>query len=223
MKTNTAFESKMREANYASLDAFRSALRQHPLIADYVCDLLVARGVVEVRDDGSVVGLAGSGGVATGARRGSRAAEPSAEKGEWKPHWPDRGELIEAMRPDDEHSCYRFSEIQETLQVSGEPHSHWIVLHGLWSLIKEGVVEKKGKGYVLTDAAESRHPSSYNVITMALKKAGPPYLVADVDKAIRSIPGHNFYGKHTAYTADDPLLQKDVDGWVKARKGDGLL
>ncbi len=204
----------MREANYASLDAFRSAIRGNPFIADYVCDLLIARGVVVLRDDGSVVGVAGgSGGRALKSEPGDKRA--------WKDHWPDRGELIEAVRANYEDGM-TFGEIQQHLKEFGEPCSHWIILHGLWNLIAANVVEKFGKKYRLTASGEVSHPAIYKVITEALKKAGEPYEINKVMAEIKAVPGHNFFGKHSSHTSD-PTTQEKVDTWVEFRKKEGLL
>lgn len=222
MKTNQILESKIREANYASLDAFRSALRSHPLVADYVCDLLIARGVVTLQEDGSVIGIPASAS-AIRSGRATTTVDPT-KKGEWKAHWPDKGELIEVISQEDEdgNSGILFGSLQEYLQAQGEPHSHWILLHSLWNLLAAGLVEKKGKKYVMTPAGAAKHPSNDHAFTMALKKAGPPYAVDAVARALREIPGHNFYGKHSAYK-ENPLTQKEVDLGVKYRKQSGAL
>lgn len=218
MKTNTVFESKMREANYASLDVFRGALRSHPLVADYVCDLLIARGVVALREDGSVVGVVGEG---ESTARGKRAAV-SARKGEWKDHWPERGELIDCIRGYDEDGTISFGDLQTWLKELGEPHGHWIVLHALWNLMEAGIVRKEGKKYSLTETGDETHPTIAEAITRALKKAGPPYKLEAVLGALREIPGHNFFGRHSAHS-NDPTTQQRVDSWIDSRKQQGLL
>lgn len=201
----------MREANYTSLDVFRSALRSHPLIADYVCDLLVARNVVAVRDDGSVIG------VAAGAITGRAAAAP---KGTWKDNWPNRSELIESIRGFDEDETAAFGDIQQTLKEIEEPFAHWIILHALWNLMAEGVVEKRGKKYAVTPKGEALHPKTHVVITQALKQVGPPYGVEAVLAALRAIPGHNYFNK---FQAKETTTQERVNAWVEFRKKDGTL
>lgn len=222
MKTTHVFESKIREQVFGSTDDARSFIRQSPLIGDYVLDLLVERKVLAVRDDGSV-------GAVVPPKPGRVGAAKPVVDGAWRPHWPDRAEVIEACRanevaipdPDEPNRGATFAEIQSHLKDFGEPHSHWLVLHSVWALVKEGIIEKRGKQYWVTEYGHKKHPRPFDAWTQALQKVGPPYPADAVREALRVIPGHFIYSKHGQ--KEDYPTQGDVDGVVEARKSRGLL
>lgn len=195
MKTIEVFEKKMREANFVSLEAVRAVIKHHPLCADYVLDVLVDRGVLTVKEDGSVAGV--EEGVTV-----SKLKTP----GTWGSLWPDREVLVGILAG----RALKFTEIQKALSSRGEPNGHWVVVHALRYLEKEGWLVRDGKRYALKEAGveiedvedaapidveamrkrlveagveivpidvetEEGRFDPYPIVTRALKQVGPPY------------------------------------------------
>lgn len=178
MDTIKAFERKMREANFASLDEARSSLKAHPLSAEYTLALLVERGVLAVTEDGAVIPGRGPDPLVV-PKRGSLAKTPLGPD-DWKPEWPQKDLLMSYLDGGYEGPSVKFKWVQKMLASRGQPHSHWITLHAIWHLMKQGWAEKDGNGYKLTELG-SDHATSYPEI--ASEPAG--YSMEDV-KAFRA-------------------------------------
>ncbi len=138
MKTIEVFEKKMREAKFVSLEAVRAVIKHHPLCADYVLDVLVDRGVLTVNEDGSVAG----------AEEGVPVASKLKSPRTWGLGWPDREVLVGIMAG----RSLKFTDIKKALADKNEPNGHWVVVHALRYLEKEGRLVRDGKQYALKGA-----------------------------------------------------------------------
>ena len=147
MNTINAFEKKMREAKFASLDEARKTLSSHPLAGDYILDLLVDRGVMMVTEDGAVIG-----GYEVVAKDGpDNPDKPKLGPDEWKKEWPQRDLLMAYLECPDDQPSAKFRWVQKMLVSRDQPATHWITLHAIWHLMKHGFAEKSGGGYRLTE------------------------------------------------------------------------
>lgn len=190
MKAIKAFENKMRDANYASLDDARSGIRSHPLVGDYLIDLLVERKVLRVTEDGAVIGCVFTALI-------ERADPKDKVSAEWKSTWPKRHSLISWLYAEDDEPGCEFRKLQKNLKENNEVHGHWICLHAIWNLTKAGLVEKRHDGYRLTPLGVTEHQRYGKVdsdaLAAALKRTGAPYTESKVRAALASIPGHNWF------------------------------
>lgn len=130
-------ENAARSENFASLDAARKWIGKNPLLTDYVLDLMIERGVLEVRPDGTVGGRA----IVLVDKRGGKRPNISTE---WRDVWPPREALLAAMA-----TPTKFRDLQKALKAGGHPANHWFTLHAIWALEKQGLVEHKGKLYAV--------------------------------------------------------------------------
>lgn len=217
MKTIQVFESKMREANFASLDEARSGIRTHPLVADYLVDLLVERGVLRVMDSGGVVGCPRSTAVVSSGRRDPK----DAVSAEWKSNWPKRDRLISWLACED-GEFVPLRELQKNLKEDGELNGHWVTLHAIWNLTKAGLVEKSSKGYRLSPAGDAERLALVQrgraAVTEALKSAGAPFHRDAVVSALRATSNHDMLDD-----GEDWITQVVVDGWVASRIKSGQI
>lgn len=142
MKINMVYESKLRASKFKDLDVARKAVKEDVLTADYVIDLMVDRGVLEIMEDGSVKGV-------------SIDKQAKAEGGhkntslDWKRHWPKKASIMQVLAKEP----MKFRELQAKLAASGDVSSHWLTLHAIWFLEKAGDVVKDGKAYRLAGHA----------------------------------------------------------------------
>jgi hypothetical protein len=215
MKTIALFEKKMREANYASLPAARVAIAEHPLTPEYIVDLLCSRGIIRVTDSGSVVGC------------GESSTGPVGDDGPkpWDPRWADKKRIMAWLDCDEDGDGVKFRKLQEYLESDNQPHSHWLTLHAVWNLMKEGLVEKRQDGYRLTKSGRAvtaaRAARDEAVFLECLKKVGAPYLSAKVFAELKNTPDHDwFYGCATDGSWPD---QDFIDKSVKRLKAEGSL
>lgn len=184
MDSIDALESSLRKARFSTPSSAREELMKNPLLSEWALAVLVDRKVLKIRPDATVVGCPYS-------ERPSRSAPPRAP-GEWHDNWPKRGSVIDILDAERGEGI-GLRAIQETLRECEEPAGHWVTLHSLWRLIKDGVVEKVGKNYRLTDTAkaeiDSRDPEAE--VISALKAIGEPYRVEDYVAALAGInPSH---------------------------------
>ncbi len=164
MKTTKVFEQNMRECSYASLDSARAGVIQRPMVADYLIDLLVDRGVIKIQPDGTVVG-------AEDKRYEGRTDPKESVSGEWRTNWPSKQSLLNILGA--KPAGAKFRDLQGSLIQDGEPASHWIVLHAIWNLTKASLVVKDGKKYRLTDAGEIASYEETNKGKPNNKKSAP--------------------------------------------------
>lgn len=215
MKAIKAFENKMREAHYASLDEARSGIRLHPLVGDYLLDLLVDRKVLRVTESGSVVGC-----VFTALPE--RADPKDKVSTEWKSTWPKRHSLISWLYAEEDEPGSEFRKLQKNLKENNEVHGHWLCLHAIWNLTKAGLVEKRHDGYRLTPLGVIEHQRygkvDHDALTAALQQVGHPYLAAKVQAALAALPGHNWFD-----AGEFELGQNFVDESAKRRIKAGEL
>lgn len=151
MSTFKLFESAMRNARYPTMDAARKQIRENSMMADYVLDMLVERRVVEVNDQGQVIGLP----VQVAERKSGGRKNMSAQ---WGATWPARDTVLRVIGDGAES----LSEIRAELHAAGENPNHWSLLHALWNLKahKEIVIEGSSpKTYRLAAAVPAAAPS----------------------------------------------------------------
>jgi hypothetical protein len=217
MKTVQTFERKMREASYASLDEARSGIKSHPLVGDYLVDLLIERKVLTVRDDGRVIGVTKAEG-----REDSKAPKST----EWKSTWPPKKKLIALLESEDDENergpGIPFRKMQEYLKQDGLESGHWLCLHALWRLMEQGIAEKHGGGYRLTDKAQADlaadHIRQRKIITDILRRIGPPYDAKKFVRELTNTPDHDWleYGS-------EHYDQSHINGVVQNRIQKGEL
>lgn len=155
MDTIKAFEKKMREANYASLDLARAALLAHSLAADFMLAVLVDRGALAVTEDGAVVGGRGSVEKAPAASRTEERSALGAQ--DWRPEWPKRDLLMAYLDCPEGEASVKFRWVQKMLASRGQPATHWITLHAIWHLMKHGFAVKDRGGYRLTELGQNSY------------------------------------------------------------------
>lgn len=150
MDTIAAFEKKMREASFASLDEARKSFMAHPLAADYILGLLMDRGVMMVTEEGTVIG-----GYEVVEREGPENPDkPKLGPQEWKKEWPARAVLMAYLDCPDGKPSVKFRWVQKMLRTRSQPATHWITLHAIWHLMKHGLAEKSKGGYRLTEKGQ---------------------------------------------------------------------
>ena len=133
MNSIEAFEDAVRSLGWNSPDSARSDLVKHPLVSEYIFAVLQDREIISITSDGRVIAL----------EKKSKRKDPKASVSEkWKDTWPDRFLLMACV--DDRGTL---GGIRDNLRGEGKPCGHWLTLHALWRLIKDGDVIKTADGY----------------------------------------------------------------------------
>lgn len=213
MKPTTAFEEAIRPLSFENTNAARAALLNHPLAADFLLECMFERGVLAALMDGRVSGI----------QKISKCADPKdGVAKDWKETWPDRDALIDMLSDDPQP----LSQIRAWLKDDKNPCGHWLTLHALWRLIKDGDVVKVGNGYVQSPALRAQEQAEVEaskrnnrIMVETVKKVGPPYDAAMVIAELRSRSDHTIL-------KDPELLPVDqdyVDFIVKNAKEKGQI
>lgn len=213
MKPTIAFEEAIRPLSFENTNAARTALLAHPLAADFLLESMFERGVLAALMDGRVAGI----------QKVMKRADPKdGVSKEWKDTWPQRFTLMEMLADGPQP----LTQIRAWLKEEKQPSGHWLTLHALWRLIKDGDVVKVGTGYVQSPASKAQEKAELEasrrdsrVFVEIIKKVGPPYDAAKVIEELRS------RNDHTISLSDPelPIDQDYVDFVVKLEKDKGNL
>lgn len=137
MNSIEAFEEAVRGLGWNTPESARSDLVKHPLVGEYLFDVLQERGVLSITSEGKVIPL----------EKGRKRKDPKAAVSmEWKPGWPDRKMLMFCV--DDGGTL---KNIRGLLTDGSKIYGHWTTLHALWRLMKDGDVVKTDDGYAWSE------------------------------------------------------------------------
>jgi hypothetical protein len=142
MKKEHALEIKLRASKFDNSDMARAALRADALLPDFVYNLMIESGVLELQGDGHVVGC---------QRRPRKAAVPSAD---WGATWPRRQVILNLL----DDGALTMTVLKNLLSQAGETTGHWAVIHALRKLMASGAIVKKGLAYQLASQGAVQTP-----------------------------------------------------------------
>jgi hypothetical protein len=167
MKTTMVYDSYMRSMSFLTFDALLKAIREHALTPNYVADLLMDRGIITPKADGTWVGVP------------LQASEPSKKtrRGEtpvdWNPAWPSKEALLEIIGSKRE---IKFLMILKHLADRSETATHWYTVHALRHLVRDGKIEKLPNGFYALTKAEQAGIQTYSFenLKFAIPLPGKP-------------------------------------------------
>jgi hypothetical protein len=178
MKTTMVYDSYMRGMSFLTFDALLKAIRDHALTSNYVADLLMDRGIITPKADGTWVGVP------------LQASEPSKKtrRGEtpvdWNPQWPSKEALLEIIGS---KGSIKFLMILKHLADMSETATHWYTVHALRHLVRDGKIEKLPNGfYALTKAEQAGVQTySFDSLKFALPLPGKP--ATDINDIVKKL------------------------------------
>lgn len=146
MKTTIVYEENVRSRRYGSFDELLKSVRENALTANYVIDMLLERGCLVARPDGSWHGIP------VQTELGSVPTKRGSTPALWSPKWPTRQSIIDILREGDTP----FLILVRKLIDAKQPANHWFTVHALKYLMREGTVIKARNGkYALSKAEAS--------------------------------------------------------------------
>jgi hypothetical protein len=182
MSTKQVFEDKFRAQKFADHDAARAAIKKAPMLAEYVLEVLIDRGALEVTESGELIGGQG------GYHKEKDGGELLAYVGKtWGSTWPKKESVLTALKT----GSKRFGEIQADLEEMGDKCGHWTVIHSLRFLLKTGEVIKTEKTYRLASAQKStaiddeKPDADTQILIDACLKVGGIYPVRKVAEEVK--------------------------------------